>query len=842
MAEEIIIGKLVVDNSELNAAQVESKKRIVELTNAQKTLKKETNNLADANEEQLKLFIEQEGELKALRTEYNANQKSILALTKAQTGLDVALAAEVRTQNDAIANTKDLIAARRQLDTTTEEGAKAIAEINAKIDANNKLNNASNSLLEQQKANIGDYGNAFKEASANLNPLNGGLEGFVSRSKEAGGAGNLVKSSLGGMATGFVGVAKAGLAFIATPIGAVVLALVVVFTAIKNAMNRSEEATAKVTKIFAVLSGAVNALMKLIVPLGEYFINEYVKVLEQAAEMMDNLFESISRGLKFLGLDSASGALDGFTNSVKESIKVSLQLADAELALEKSQRKARLTQLQYQKEAEQFRQIRDDETKSITERIAANDALGQVLKNQLKDELLIAETALKVANLRIEAEGQTSAALDAQADALTEIADIQERITSQESEQLTNRVSLQKEAAAKAKEIRDKAEADSIKNAENEIEILKLKAAASDLTTEQLIANAQEVYDRETELLKRTAEGTDLTKGALEAKQTLSSALLAITTKQIEDEAEAQKAATEAQKATTAELYNSQKQSAEDLATAQIKLLDKELLSERDYADGVIAITKAKNETLSGIQANFDEAEKVRRETAAANQKALDDVAFEIRLQDIQDRDATEQEIKAALEQANYDRELEALNNSLANKEISEEVYLGKKALAEKKFNAASLANEKTLADQKKAVTVGLINGGIAALESLFGESKSLSIASALMNTYEGITAALKAPTIVQRVAGVAFAATTGFAAVKNILSTSKDSTGGSTSTAASVSTSGTGSFTNSESSETIARVSERPTEQNTVMSPPVLVLETLAEVQDNVAIKVASS
>lgn len=49
-----------------------------------------------------------------------------------------------------------------------------------------------------------------------------------------------------------------------------------------------------------------------------------------------------------------------------------------------------------------------------------------------------------VANLRIDAEGKTTDLLDARAEALAEISDIQERITGQESEQLTNRVSLQK--------------------------------------------------------------------------------------------------------------------------------------------------------------------------------------------------------------------------------------------------------------------------------------------------------------------------------------------------------------------------------------------------------------
>ena len=849
MAEEIIIGKLIIDNSDLNAAMVSSKKAIIDLEAEQKKLKKDTEGLSSANEEQLQSFIDNETELKKLKAEYAANQKSVLELTKAQNGLDDALQANIKTQNDAIANTNDLIKARRQIDATTTEGAKAIAEINAKIDENNRLMNSSNSQLEQQKVNIGNYGDEFKNAASNLNPLNGGLEGFIGRADEAGGAGNLVANSLGGMAKGFLGVAKAGLAFIATPVGAFVLALVVIFGAITNAMNRSEEATAKITKVFALFSGVINALLKAIVPLGEYFINYYVKTLEKVAEATDKAFQAISSGLKFLGFNDAAKSVDNFTGSVKDSIKVSQDLATAELQLEKSQRKARLTQLQYQKEAEKFRQIRDDENRTIAERIKANDDLGATLKRQLKDELAIAQTALKVANLRIKAEGSTKATLDTQADALTQIADIQERITGQESEQLANRVSLQKEAAEKVKKIQedqkaraDKAFQNSIKNAQNEIEILKLKAAASNLTTEQQLANAQKVFDLETALAKKSTSGSDQTKALLEARQNLSSSVLGITANQIDKEIEQQNRIVAAQKATTAEIYDAQTQSAEDLAKAQILRLDKNKLGEKAYADEVIRINAAKNETLTTIQANFDEAETANRLVAEANRKALDDVAFQIKLQDIQDRNATEQEIQAALLQANYDNELVLLNQSLANKEVSEELYLQKKSLAEKKFRSDTTKNDKILADQKKAANVDMVQQGIGALQALFGESKALSVASALVNTYTGITAALKEPTLAQRIIGVTFAATTGFAAVKNILKTNKTSSSSGSTSSTSVATSGTGSFVNTAQTETIARVSERPTEQNTVVTPPVLVLETLAEVQNNVAIKVASN
>ena len=80
MAEEIVIGKLIIDNSELNNAMAQSKKAIIDLENEQKKLKKDTEGLSSANEEQLNTFIANENELKRLKGEYAANQKSVLDL------------------------------------------------------------------------------------------------------------------------------------------------------------------------------------------------------------------------------------------------------------------------------------------------------------------------------------------------------------------------------------------------------------------------------------------------------------------------------------------------------------------------------------------------------------------------------------------------------------------------------------------------------------------------------------------------------------------------------------------------------------------------------------------
>ena len=123
------------------------------------------------------------------------------------------------------------------------------------------------------------------------------------------------------------------------------------------------------------------------------------------------------------------------------------RLAAAENQLAVAQRTSQRIQLEFQTTAERLRQIRDNDLLNSQQRLQANEDLGRVLQQQLTEELRIANLALEVANLRIEAEGRTQATLDQQAEALTQIADIQERITGQESEQLTNRNSLLREAA-----------------------------------------------------------------------------------------------------------------------------------------------------------------------------------------------------------------------------------------------------------------------------------------------------------------------------------------------------------------------------------------------------------
>lgn len=511
MAEKIVIASLDIDINSLIKSTADLKAEIDKLKNSQKELIKNS----DTSSQQ---FIQNTADLKVLNSAYNQNIKVIAESTQATVEqenklnlLNLALDTEVTNINQAREQIKILTKIRNESNVATEEGKIELEKINKKLDENNDFIKQNVSGLEQQKMNVGNYTNSIKDALSNLNPLNGGLFGFIERSKEAGGTGNLFKNSLKEVAVGFGGLTKASLTFIATPIGAVLAVLVGAFALIKNALDRSSDATTKLSKITGAFSGVMNFLLKALQPIGEFLIDGIVAGFEIAVKTIEKSLKTVSTAMKFLGLNEASKGLDNLKNDFKNAAESGIRLSKAEKELENAQRNSRLTQLEYQKQAEKIRQIRDDETKSTKERINANEKLGKVLKDQLKDELEIANTALKVANLRLQEKGKTKETLDAQKQALTEIADIKERITGQESEQLVNRNSLLKEANDKAKEFaeKQKARAEEQKQAQikrNEelvanLELEKKIFEEKNKSENDSLTKRQKLYEKDLEIL-----------------------------------------------------------------------------------------------------------------------------------------------------------------------------------------------------------------------------------------------------------------------------------------------------------------------------------------------------
>jgi hypothetical protein len=110
--------------------------------------------------------------------------------------------------------------------------------------------------------------------------------------------------------------------------------------------------------------------------------------------------------------------------------------------LEAGQKKVQLT---YQRDAELQRQARDDIRLTLDERINANKKLGEILSEQVKTEQVLADKRLSLAIKEQAVSGITVESKAAILIAEGEVADLQERIAGQRSEQLTNEAALEKE-------------------------------------------------------------------------------------------------------------------------------------------------------------------------------------------------------------------------------------------------------------------------------------------------------------------------------------------------------------------------------------------------------------
>lgn len=492
MAEKIVIAELDIDTGALIKSTQQLKSSIDNLKQSQKELTKEGET---ASEE----YVQNVADLKALTSAYNSNIKAIADSTKAKADeanrtelLNLALNTEVTSIKEAREQNSLLNRLRNEANATTAEGQAEIQKLNNALDANNEFIKENADAYLKQKINIGNYTQSIKDAIVN---------------------GENLGESLKETSKGFLGITKSALAFVATPLGAFITLLAGLFALVSNAMSRSEDATNSLTRIFSIFTGVINKVLSALEPLGEFLIDGLVMGFEAVGKIAEKTMGILADALEFVGWESASESVKGFTEEIKEASKASQDLADKEAQLEKQQRKTQLIQLQYQKRAEELRQIRDAENVQIKDRIKANEDLGIVLQKQLTEELKIAKLALEVANVKIQQEGKKKELLDAQYEALTNIADIEERITGQQSEQLVNRNSLLKEAQDKASEQADKR----IAKLEEELEYTKELRRLEEQNLEELKLIADEeikVLDEKLRLKKisQTAYDTERLK------------------------------------------------------------------------------------------------------------------------------------------------------------------------------------------------------------------------------------------------------------------------------------------------------------------------------------------
>jgi hypothetical protein len=170
-------------------------------------------------------------------------------------------------------------------------------------------------------------------------------------------------------------------------------------------------------------------------------ISEVAKsAVEAGSQVANNIGKAISEVSQVV-----SASAEGIS---KISIKGAIEQAKANVAIKNSAEIAAAQQAllveEYDRQAEKQRQIRDDESKSISERITANNELGKVLEKQEKAMLSQADLQIAAAQVELDKNNNIENQV-ALTEALANRAGVLAAVEGFRSEQIVNEIALNKE-------------------------------------------------------------------------------------------------------------------------------------------------------------------------------------------------------------------------------------------------------------------------------------------------------------------------------------------------------------------------------------------------------------
>ena len=231
-----------------------------------------------------------------------------------------------------------------------------------------------------------------------------------------------------------------GAALKATGIGLIVAA----FVALQQALSKNQ-----------VVMNAVNVALEAVSITFQNIVNT---VVEQGQKVFD-FFSKVGKVVKKFtsqDLDGLTSAYEENNEQVESAIQKNIRLGKEIVKLRNevtlAEAEQRKLQLAYQKDAELQRQVRDDVSLTVKERIAANEELGRILNKQFAVEKALVEKKIELAEKEL-AKNKTNVNLKAALiNAEAELVDLEERITGQKSEQLINLTTLEQEYTESIKE------------------------------------------------------------------------------------------------------------------------------------------------------------------------------------------------------------------------------------------------------------------------------------------------------------------------------------------------------------------------------------------------------
>ena len=520
--EEIL--SVTIDNDSLIKAIEEQTKVIDQVNRSTKTLTAQNKELEKANKELASSGKKNSEEYKK-NTEQISKNNAQVALNKAEVnelnksrkGSISALDTEANSMKAIKAQMAKNIQERNNLNLSTEKGRKRFDELNKTIKAQNEA------LFEGEKAG-GTFGRRVGEYERGLSQVNPVLGSFIS---------------------GIRASTTAALAFVATPIGAVIGALGLALGAVISYFKRTQEGIDTLRVASVTLTTVFNKLMDTVSELGGVIVRAFTDpkqalmdfsqaVKDNVSDRIDALFETfgllgdaIKKAFKgdFEGaLDSATAAgkkyvtevsligstinsvvesgVEGFKNLKEEITTTATGAANLErqlIALEKAENTLILTRAKANTIVKDQNKIAEDVTKSLEERQAAAEKAIATENKILQEELRIANARATIIQQQNELTVSTEEDRKRELEALAKVEELTTRSLELQTT-LTNKLNIIRQQAlnqelktaeekAKIQEA-ERIRLEALQEQEFELELFRKERDAQQIEDAQLKAEA----------------------------------------------------------------------------------------------------------------------------------------------------------------------------------------------------------------------------------------------------------------------------------------------------------------------------------------------------------------
>lgn len=743
MAEKIVIASLDIDMGALLKSTTELKAEIDRLKEAQKQLTKEGETASEQ-------YVQNVADLKTLNSAYNANVKAISDSTTAQADqanqsklVALALNSEAQSIKEAREQNSLLNRLRNETNVTTVEGKAQLDALNKKLDENNAFIKENADQYLQQKINIGNYKDSIKEAFNEMNIFNGGFSAFIARSQEAGGVMPLLSNGLKGITTGIMGMIRASLAFIATPIGAVIAAIGLVLSGLISYLKSTQEGMDRITAVTRPLQAIFESLIGVLQNVGKYLFEAFSNPKKTLTELYEfvkqNLinrftaFAEILEGIIELdfkkvtdGVLQAGTGVEGMTDKIKNASKETGKFLDD--AIKKGQEVDKITkqieeaEISLNKEREigntkikELDRITKDTSANFAERLKANEEQNRIASETAKKEQEILN--LKIQKLKIE---QTYN--DTTREGYKELADLEAELERSKQRQIDEELKgvrviaqARKDEQARIKEAQNKAIEAEIAKSKQEIDLFIAQQGFKKKSTEEEYNFNKQIYDKELKDLELRYSKGKVSK--------------------LEYETEKLNLATEFSKS-NADLLIAEGERELEIIKNNAKLsIDARLEAELNYQDlrleqGIIN-EQQYQDAITQIQNDY---EKMRQD------KKLEDEALE------RERKAIDLENKRANDQLTFEQDVELQREQNAIK-LEEELLNAEKSGADQQLIKDKYAQlDQRLTQSVEDFKIASLSNTFGKISALFGQQSKIGKAFALYQAgIDGYQSVMKA-------------------------------------------------------------------------------------------------